>query len=226
MEYGGRYKSCGAWFTTSNDLRVGNEQKDKSFWERITQYYNENRPVGRPMRESTAIKTHYYYVMPNVNLFTGWYNNFYNNRKSGQSDDDVLAAATHEKWKREHKNKAFKFEHVWKVMKQCKKWAPQPIGRHADKKARTSESEAHTSSTNPDTEGEREIRSRLIGQQKANRKNKQKATEEENQREDINVKWKQMQQYQAEHVELRDREVHHQLRADLVEHIWARYGGD
>ncbi|CAN1302975.1 hypothetical protein LINPERPRIM_LOCUS25671 [Linum perenne] len=33
-------------------------------------------------------------------------------------------------------------------------------------------------------------------------------------------------QYLRRHAELRDREVHQQLRADLVEHIWQRFGDD
>ncbi|CAN1313033.1 hypothetical protein LINPERPRIM_LOCUS28821 [Linum perenne] len=33
-------------------------------------------------------------------------------------------------------------------------------------------------------------------------------------------------QYLYEHAELLDREVHQQLRADLVEHIWQRFGDD
>ncbi|CAN1244583.1 hypothetical protein LINPERPRIM_LOCUS6167 [Linum perenne] len=33
-------------------------------------------------------------------------------------------------------------------------------------------------------------------------------------------------QYLCRHAELRDREVHQQLRADLVEHIWQRFGDD
>ncbi|CAN1314822.1 hypothetical protein LINPERPRIM_LOCUS29470 [Linum perenne] len=34
------------------------------------------------------------------------------------------------------------------------------------------------------------------------------------------------QQYLCKHVELRDHEVHQQLRADLVEHIWQRFRDD
>ena len=34
------------------------------------------------------------------------------------------------------------------------------------------------------------------------------------------------QEYIRRRCELRDREMHHQLRHDLVEHLWERYGSD
>ncbi|XP_042442941.1 glutathione S-transferase T3-like [Zingiber officinale] len=166
-----------AWGTITNDPQVGNAQKNKHFWQRTSTYYNDNRPTGTTAREWTSIKSHYYRVMPDIGKFSGWYNNFFNNRASGESDTDVLAA-THDMWKKVHKNKTFKYEHIWKIITECEKWAPQSLGRHADKKARTSKSGAHTSSTNPDTDGDSEIRSRPIGQQKAKRKNKTKVTED------------------------------------------------
>ncbi|XP_042454991.1 glutathione S-transferase T3-like [Zingiber officinale] len=166
-----------AWGTITNDPKVGNAQKNKYFWQRITMYYNDNRP-------------------------TRWYNNFFNNRARGESCADVLAT-THDVWKKIHKNKAFKYEHVWKIITECEKWTPQSLGRHANKKARTSESGAHTSSTNPDIDGDSEIRSRPIWQQKAKRKNKARVTEDE----DFSMKWEQMQQYPKEKLAFKELEL-------------------
>ncbi|XP_073133706.1 glutathione S-transferase T2-like [Henckelia pumila] len=129
------------------------------------------------MREWNAIKSHYYRVMLDVDKFLGWYNNLLNNRASDQSDADVLSAA-HDMWKNLHKNKAFKYEHVWKIVTECEKWALQSIGYHANKKSRTSESGEYTSSTTPGTDDVVEIRSRPIGQQRAKRKNKVKITDD------------------------------------------------
>ncbi|XP_073130861.1 glutathione S-transferase T3-like [Henckelia pumila] len=112
-----------AWGTTTNDPKVENAQKSKHLWQSTATYYNDNRPVGTPMREWSLIKSHYYRVMPDVDKFSGWYNNFLNNRASGQSDANVLAAP-HDMWKMSNKNNAFKYEHVWKIVMECEKWAP------------------------------------------------------------------------------------------------------
>ncbi|XP_042425829.1 glutathione S-transferase T3-like [Zingiber officinale] len=191
-----------AWGTITNDPKVGNAQKNKYFWQRTTTYYNDNQPTGITAREWASIKSHYYRVMPDIGKFSGWYNNFFNNRASGESDADVLAAI-HDMSKKVYKNKAFKYEHVWKIITECEKWAPQSLSRHADKKARTSELGAHTSSANSDTDGDFEIRSHPIGQQKAKRKNKARVTEDE----DFSMKWEQMQQYQKEKLALKELEL-------------------
>ncbi|XP_042466245.1 glutathione S-transferase T3-like [Zingiber officinale] len=109
-----------AWGTITNDPKVGNAQKNKHFWQRTSTYYNDNRPTGTTAREWTSIKSHYYRVMPDIGKFSGWYNNFFNNRASGESDANVVAA-THDMWKKVHKNKTFKYEHVWKIITECEK---------------------------------------------------------------------------------------------------------
>ncbi|XP_073120095.1 glutathione S-transferase T2-like [Henckelia pumila] len=146
-------KSLGYYY---NDPKVGNAQKSKHFWQSTATYYNDNRPVGIPMREWNVIKSHYYRVMPDVDKFSGWYNNLLNNRASGPSEADVLAVA-HDMWKTSNKNKTFKYKHVWKILMECRKKAPQSLEHHANKNSRTSQLGAHTSSTNPDTDDSFEI---------------------------------------------------------------------
>lgn len=96
---------------TTNDPNVGNAQNNKHFWQSTTVYYNENLPAGTRAGEWTAVKSHYYRIMLDVGKFSGWYNNSFSNRTSGQSDADVLVA-THDMWKNAHENITFKCEHV------------------------------------------------------------------------------------------------------------------
>ncbi|XP_042380437.1 uncharacterized protein LOC121972884 [Zingiber officinale] len=74
-----------------------------------------------------------------------------------------------------HKNKPFKYEHVWRILKEQVKWAPQSEGHHVRKKARTSESRTHTSSSNPDASADAddcEAHKHPIGQKAAKKKGK------------------------------------------------------
>ncbi|KAK6141343.1 hypothetical protein DH2020_024893 [Rehmannia glutinosa] len=72
-----------SWVNISQDPIVGNEQKDQAFWKRIGEYYNKYRPPTMdPLRDTIQ----------------SIYSNFYNNRGSGWSDEDVLVKA-HSLWK-------------------------------------------------------------------------------------------------------------------------------
>ncbi|XP_057791268.1 glutathione S-transferase T3-like [Salvia miltiorrhiza] len=81
------------WYNTSTDSIIGNQQKRKDFWEKITAYYNEWKPEGTAARSLSQVKNHYYRLNPDLNKWAGIYNNFWSNRVSGQGDDDVLEAA-------------------------------------------------------------------------------------------------------------------------------------
>ncbi|XP_057791198.1 glutathione S-transferase T3-like [Salvia miltiorrhiza] len=188
-----------AWGTISNSSIVGNAQKNKEFWEKTVEYYNAARPKDSEPRKWEAIKSHYYHIMPDVNIFSGWYNNFYENRASGQSDEDVLDA-TLEKWRSVNPKKEFKYQHVWKIMRDLEKWAPQQMARHASKKAKTSESESHTS-----TEGMPEVRRRPMGQQRAKKLDKSKGKGKLV--EESNNKWEQMLEIKTKEFERADGEL-------------------
>ncbi|XP_073126807.1 uncharacterized protein [Henckelia pumila] len=191
-------KAC---VTVANDPKVGSAQKSKHFWQITTVYYNENRPVGTSPREWTSFKAHYYHIMFDVRKFSGWYDNLFQNRVRGESDADVLAD-THDRWKKEHKNKVFKYEHVWKIITESTKSASQSHGCHIDKKAKTSESRTQAFSINLDTDTDSES-SHPIEQLKVERKIEAEVTEDEI----VNEKWEQMQQYRMEKLMWKEAEI-------------------
>ncbi|XP_042386582.1 uncharacterized protein LOC121978284 [Zingiber officinale] len=111
-----------------------------------------------------------------VNEFSATYNNFYTHRQSGWSNKNVLENALN-MWKANNKGKEFKYVHVWRVLKEYEKYTPQSIAHYSNKKARTSESGGHTSTSNPDTSvdlDDSKVRIRPIGQKATKRKGKSK----------------------------------------------------
>ncbi|XP_042449218.1 glutathione S-transferase T3-like [Zingiber officinale] len=147
---------------------------DKAFWKRIGDYYNKTWPNGTKKRDFMALKSHFYGYYSSANEFGSMYNNFWENRQSGESNEDILVK-THMKWKDMHKNMPFKYEHVWRILKEQVKWASQSEGHRVGKKARTFESGTHTSSSNPNASADAddcEARKRPIGQKAAKKKDK------------------------------------------------------
>uniref|UniRef100_A0A7N0UHS3 Myb-like domain-containing protein n=1 Tax=Kalanchoe fedtschenkoi TaxID=63787 RepID=A0A7N0UHS3_KALFE len=165
-----------AWLTISNDSVIGNAQTGWSFWGRVTDYFNTYRKT-KIEREESQIKPHYYFLMPQVNEFNGYYNQIVYDHHSGWSDNQIIEA-TQLNWKNAHKKKEFPYMHIWEMVKDELKWAAQIEAQNASKKAKTSESGAYTSSSNCDADeysyGGNESESRPIGQKAATRKVKEK----------------------------------------------------
>ncbi|KAL4562169.1 hypothetical protein LXL04_034363 [Taraxacum kok-saghyz] len=172
-----------SWATISIDSIVGTDQKGSKFWERITAYYNRHRPDNTPPRVWKRAKAHVYQFYTLVNEFSATINNLSNNRGSGWSDETVLEK-THEQWRHNNKvkkNKVFKYEHVWKVLKNSEKYVPQQADHNAFMKSRTidlnefTRGSSSSPSPNPDSTCELddyEVRPRPIEQKAAKRKGK------------------------------------------------------
>lgn len=124
-----------------------------------------------------------------VNEFSAYYNNFYSHRQSGWSDENVLENAP-SMWKANNNNKDFKYMHVWRVLGEYEKYAPQSVSHHFSKKARTSESREHTFSLNSDMSinvDDYEVRIRPIGQKTTKRKGKSKVRESDKTEQNIDI---------------------------------------
>ncbi|XP_073307178.1 uncharacterized protein [Primulina huaijiensis] len=124
-----------------------------------------------------------------TSLFNGIYNKVHSQWGSGCNDADILVKA-HEEWMTEpkNKNKPFKYEHVWRILAECQKFAPQSIDHRGMKKKKTSASGKYTSSSNPEMsvdEDEERSCSRPIGQKAAKRKGKNKLAAYEELKESI-----------------------------------------
>ncbi|XP_042404553.1 uncharacterized protein LOC121994662 [Zingiber officinale] len=71
-----------SYINISTDSAIENSQKDKAFWKRIGDYYNETRPYGTKKRDFMALKSHFYGYYSSANEFGSMYNNFWENRHS------------------------------------------------------------------------------------------------------------------------------------------------
>ncbi|XP_075507550.1 uncharacterized protein LOC142544380 [Primulina tabacum] len=167
-----------SWVVISTDPKIGNSQKMEQMWARIAVEYNKNRPARTIERRWQPLKSHFYYMQKMTSLFNGIYNKVHSQWGSGCNDADILVKA-HEEWMTEpkNKNKPFKYEHVWRILAECQKFAPQSIDHRGMKKKKTSASGEYTSSSNPEMgvdEDEERSCSRPIGQKAAKRKGKNK----------------------------------------------------
>ncbi|XP_057811815.1 uncharacterized protein LOC131026054 [Salvia miltiorrhiza] len=198
-----------AWYNTSTDSIIGNQQKRKDFWEKITAYYNEWKPEDTAARSLSQVKNHYYRMNPDLNKWAGIYNNFWSNRASGQGDDDVLEAAKRALRNDDPKNKDFKFLHVWTMIQTCEKWTPQQMPQNPQKKAKNSETDSPSST---DTGA----RIRPMGQQRAKRQAKQKAKMTSTVNED---KWKHLQETMNKQMSLQEVQLKLQEEQLKLQHI-------
>ncbi|XP_042380438.1 uncharacterized protein LOC121972885 [Zingiber officinale] len=79
-----------SYINISTDSAIGNSQKDKAFWKRIGDYYNETWPYRTKKRDYMALKSHFYGYYSLANEFGSMHNNFSKNHQSGESDEDIL----------------------------------------------------------------------------------------------------------------------------------------
>ncbi|XP_042415263.1 glutathione S-transferase T3-like [Zingiber officinale] len=140
-----------SYINISTDSTIRNSQKDKAFWKSIGDYYNETRLYGTKKRDFMTLKSHFYGYYSLANEFGSMHNNFWENRQSGESDEDIL-----------------NFERASEMGSTIR-------GSSCWKKASTSESGTHTSSSNPDASVDAddcEARKCPIGQKAAKKKGK------------------------------------------------------
>ncbi|WZZ66452.1 hypothetical protein YC2023_077822 [Brassica napus] len=111
----------GAWFNTSKDYVVSNEQKTGAFWKRIVQYYNASPYLaGTIPRDLGQCKQRWARINEQVCKFVGCYDAALRAQRSGQNDDDVMRAAQ-EYFFNDHSVK-FIMEHAWRELRHDQKW--------------------------------------------------------------------------------------------------------
>uniref|UniRef100_A0A7N0VH85 No apical meristem-associated C-terminal domain-containing protein n=1 Tax=Kalanchoe fedtschenkoi TaxID=63787 RepID=A0A7N0VH85_KALFE len=176
----------------------GNSQTRGSFWTRVAGYFNTYRKM-RFEREESQIKSHYYLMMPQVNEFSGYYNQIVSDYQSGWSDNQIIEAAQLT-WKNAHKKREFPYTHVSSYSSKCIK-------------ENKSESGAYTSSSNHDIENNtyegNESESRPIGQKAAKQKmrGKEKKNVTESVVEEFNHRWKRMENFTKEYTLCADYDI-------------------
>lgn len=127
-----------AWVSTSEDQRVGNNQKGDSFWYRVQAFYNKE--TSSSTRTKDQLTSKWREVKAKVTKFNDIFVELERNRSSGQSEAEILTLAIDSYHQTNHA--AFPYMHVWEVLKTHPKWANlHPVlPHHQHKKTRNAES--------------------------------------------------------------------------------------
>ncbi|XP_058753991.1 glutathione S-transferase T3-like [Vicia villosa] len=81
-----------SWLNVSKDPIVGVDQKAESFWVRVAANYNQYRGESREKLKG-QLKCRWHRINGLVQKFVGCYKQAVNGKKSGTSENDVMAAA-------------------------------------------------------------------------------------------------------------------------------------
>ncbi|XP_058747117.1 glutathione S-transferase T3-like [Vicia villosa] len=159
-------------FSTQDPI-VGVDQKAESFWVRVAANYNEYRGQSREKLKG-QLKFRWHRINSLVQKFVGCYKQAVNGKKSGTSENDVMAATN--AFFAQDQGTTFNLEYAWRLLKDEPKWMGESIGS-SSKITKTYASEA--SSENPNTPSSYEFNSsspmeRPMGQKAAKRKGKAK----------------------------------------------------
>ncbi|XP_058726667.1 glutathione S-transferase T3-like [Vicia villosa] len=162
-----------SWLNVSKDPIVGVDQKAESFWVRVAANYNEYRGQSREKLKG-QLKCRWHRINSLVQKFVGCYKQAVNGKKSGTTENDIMAAAN--ALFAQDQGTTFNLEYAWRLLKDEPKWMGESIGS-SSKITKTYASEA--SSDNPDTPSSYEFNSsspmeRPMGQKAAKRKGKAK----------------------------------------------------
>ncbi|XP_058788064.1 glutathione S-transferase T3-like [Vicia villosa] len=160
-----------SWLNVSKDPVVRVDQKAESFWVSVAANYNQ---YCRQSREKLGgqLKCRWHRINGLVQKFVGCYKQAVNGKKSGTSENDIMAAAYG--FFAQDQGTTFNLEYAWRLLKDEPKWMGESIGS-SSKITKTSASGA--SSDNPDTPSSYEFNSsspmeRPMGQKAAKRKGK------------------------------------------------------
>ncbi|CAH1429961.1 unnamed protein product [Lactuca virosa] len=121
-----------AWVDVSKDPEIENRQQSDSFWRRILEYFSKQ--LGGTDRTVHQMNSKWKNMHEKIKKFNDIYNNKLTQRRSGQSEADILLLAQTE-YRNLFKNKAFSHEAAWGIIKD-----------NPPKKTKTSESNTYTTS--------------------------------------------------------------------------------
>ncbi|XP_028121253.1 glutathione S-transferase T3-like [Camellia sinensis] len=99
-----------AWLNTSLDAVHGNEQKSKTFWRRVGEYFHEHKTFISE-RTDNSLMNRWSIIQLGTNKFCGYFAQIESMRKSGVNEQD-----------KEVHNTSFPFKHCWNVLRHQPKW--------------------------------------------------------------------------------------------------------
>ncbi|KAF7135730.1 hypothetical protein RHSIM_Rhsim08G0180400 [Rhododendron simsii] len=129
-----------AYLNISLDAVQGNDQKHKTYWRRVWDYFHEHKSVVSERNEN-SLMNRWSAIQLSVNKFYGCYAQIELSHQSGVIEEDkVLEAKTYYKsldtLKNSSKNSSFQFEHCWKQLRYQPKWL-EDFERRKPKKNKT-----------------------------------------------------------------------------------------
>ncbi|CAL5439351.1 unnamed protein product [Camellia sinensis] len=108
-----------AWLNTSLDAVHGNEQKSKTFWRRVGEYFHEHKTFISE-RTDNSLMNRWSIIQLGTNKFCGYFAQIESMRESGVNEQDKIGKA--KLMYQEVHNTSFPFEHCWNVLRHQPKW--------------------------------------------------------------------------------------------------------
>ena len=113
---------CRSFLCISQDPVIGNGQRSGTFWERVAEHYNQNRPTTGGERPARSLETKWGSMKHDVVKFVRVYKQVNLCCKSGSSFDNILENAL-ELYKVKHpKQQSFIFFHCWLLVGDVPRW--------------------------------------------------------------------------------------------------------
>ena len=112
---------CRSVLHVSQDPRVGNGQKNATFWDRITTHFNNVAPSGK--RPERSLESKWSAIKHDVSKFVGVHSQVEDLQRSGTSEADILVEAL-DLYKLKHpKGASFTYLHCWYLLRNMPRWA-------------------------------------------------------------------------------------------------------
>ncbi|KDO28561.1 hypothetical protein SPRG_06419 [Saprolegnia parasitica CBS 223.65] len=119
---------CHAWIAASEDPIKGSGLKYNTFWQNVTEQYNELKPKDRPERSFRSLESKFSQIRHDALKFGSYYAQIVDLQSTGTNVDDTVEAAQRlytahaEKEGSKGKKSQFQFLECWRYLKDCPKW--------------------------------------------------------------------------------------------------------
>ncbi|XP_075633077.1 uncharacterized protein LOC142605542 isoform X3 [Castanea sativa] len=108
-----------AWLTISLDAVQGNEQKHKTYWRRIWDYF-QNKKTFISERSLTSLMKRWSTIQLGTDKFCGYLDQVESMHQSGLNEHDMISKAKL-MYQESHKT-SFQFDHCWNMLRCQPKW--------------------------------------------------------------------------------------------------------
>ncbi|KAG5528353.1 hypothetical protein RHGRI_029129 [Rhododendron griersonianum] len=102
-----------AYLNVSLDVVQGNDQKLKTYWRRVWDYFHEHMPLAQ--RNENSLMNRWSIIQLSVNKFYGCFAGIEAKHQSGMNEEDKVSKAN--KSYKELHGGSFQFEHCWNILK-------------------------------------------------------------------------------------------------------------